>query len=152
MAMKKTLFVFLFINPGLVIAQPVTSLNTAKNCGYMKPEEREMIYEINRLRSNPRSYLPYVEPLLKTAKNILKNFGKGERSYSLTYKTTRIDGKETKKVDTNWHYSNEEEVRALSTLVNDLKRIKRLSLLQPDVVFIMPPKNTQKTRMLMNGD
>lgn len=98
----------------------------------MKPMEREMIYELNRLRSNPRSYLPYLEPLLKTAKNMLKNFGKGSRNYSLTFTTSTSDGKNTTKIDTTWHYVNEEEVKALTTLIADLKKIKKLSVLQPD--------------------
>lgn len=130
--MKYILLAFLLINTGKLKAQIIDSLNTAKNCAYMKPEEREMIYELNRLRSSPKSYLPYIEPLLKTAKNILKNFGKGSRTYSLTYTTSTKNGQETKKIDTNWHYSNIEEVNALSTLVNDLRKIKRLSVLQPD--------------------
>src|SRR5258706_3741338 len=130
--MKKILLAFMLINSVMLSAQPVGTLNTAKNCGYMKPAEQEMIYEINRLRTNPRSYLPYIEPLLKTAKNVLKNFGKGDRSYSLTFRTTTIDRKAIKQIDTNWHYTNEEEVKALTTLVSDLKRIKKLSLLQPD--------------------
>lgn len=98
----------------------------------MKPMEREMIYEINRLRSNPRSYLQYLEPMLKTAKNVLKNFGKGAANYSLTYTTSTSNGKNTKRIDTTWHFTNEEEVKALTTLINDLKKIKKLSVLQPD--------------------
>ncbi|HYM93400.1 MAG TPA: CAP domain-containing protein [Chitinophagaceae bacterium] len=98
----------------------------------MKPEEKEMIYEINRVRSNPGSCLVYIEPLLLTAKNNLKNFGKGSKNYSVSYITTSENGKETKKTDTTWNYANEEEVKALSTLINDLKKIKKLSVLQPD--------------------
>jgi uncharacterized protein YkwD len=130
--MKRILFVFLIATPFTTKAQLPDSLNTAKNCLYMKPEEREMIYEINRLRSNPKSYLQYIEPMLTKAKNMLKNFGKGSANYSLTYTTTTTGGKETKKIDTTWHYTNQEEVNALSTLVNDLKKIKRLSVLQAD--------------------
>src|SRR6185503_10763908 len=106
--MRNILFSFLLVSSGVVNAQVIDSLNTAKNCLYMRPEEREMIYELNRLRSNPRSYLPYIEPLLKTSKNYLKNFGKGVKSYSLTFTTHTVDGKESKKIDTNWHYSIEE--------------------------------------------
>jgi uncharacterized protein YkwD len=98
----------------------------------MKPEERDMIYEINRLRSNPKSYLQYIEPMLSAAKKTVKNFGKGSKNYSLTYTTSTTGGRETKKIDTTWHYTNEEEVKALSTLVNDLKKLKKLSVLQPD--------------------
>jgi len=98
----------------------------------MKPEEREMIYELNRLRSNPKSYLKYIEPMLADAKKTLKTFGKGSRNYSLTYTVSTVGGRETKKVDTTWHYTNEEEVKALTTLVNDLKKLKKLPILKPD--------------------
>jgi uncharacterized protein YkwD len=130
--MKRILFTLLLATPFIAKTQVTDSLNTAKNCLYMKPEEREMLYEINRLRSNPRSYLQYIEPMLTTAKNVLKNFGKGSANYSLTYTTSTSNGKETKKVDTTWHFTNEEEVKALTTLVADLKKLKRLSVLQPD--------------------
>jgi uncharacterized protein YkwD len=130
--MKRVLFFLLIVAPFIAKAQVIDSLNTAQNCVYMKAEEREMIYELNRLRSNPRSYLQYIEPMLNKAKNVLKNFGKGSANYSLTYTTSSSNGKETKKIDTTWHYTNEEEVKALTTLVNDLKKIKKLSVLRPD--------------------
>jgi len=113
-------------------AQVIDSLNTAKNCTYMKAEEREMIYEINRVRSNPKSYLKYIEPMLVKAKNTLKNFGKGTKNYSVTYTTSTVNGKESKRIDTTWHYSHVEELKALSTLVNDLKKLRKLSVLRPD--------------------
>jgi uncharacterized protein YkwD len=130
--MKKIFFSLLFISASAARAQIIDSLNTAKNCTYMKPEEKEMIYEINRVRSNAKSYLVYIEPMLAKAKNILKNSGKGTKHYSVTYTTSTVNGKESKKIDTVWHYSNEEEVKALSTLVTDLKKLKKLPVLQPD--------------------
>jgi uncharacterized protein YkwD len=130
--MKHILLAFLLLCTVVANARVIDSLNTAKNCLYMTDMERDMIYELNRLRSNPRSYLPYLEPLLKTARGILKNFGKGTRSYSLTYTTNTKNGKETKKIDTTWHYRNEEEVKALTTLIADLRKIKKLSVLRPD--------------------
>lgn len=98
----------------------------------MRPEEREMVYEINRVRSNPASYLQYIEPMLKHAKKYLQENGRGQKNYSLTYQTVTKDGKEVKDIDTTWHYTNEEFVKALSTLVSDLKKSKKLSILQPD--------------------
>jgi hypothetical protein len=85
----------------------------------MKQEEREMVYEINRVRSDQKSYLQYIEPLLLKAKNTLRNSDKGEKNYSRTCTTNTMYGKETKKIDTTWHYTNLEEVKALSTLVID---------------------------------
>lgn len=131
--MKKLLFCFLLIT---VIAKAqvkiIDSLNTAKNCMYMTPEEREMIYEINRVRSNPKSYLQYIQPMLAEAKKTLSKSGKGYKHYSLTYTTTTRNGIEQKKVDTNWHYVNEEEVKALASLVQMLNTLKKLSVLHPD--------------------
>jgi uncharacterized protein YkwD len=130
--MQKLILAVLLLSGSVTHAQLIDSLNTAGNCRYMKTEEKEMIYEINRLRSDPRSYLVYIEPMLAGARQTLKKNGKGGKNYSLTYTTETSKGVETKKVDTTWHYMNEEEVKALSTLVNDLKRLKRLSVLQPD--------------------
>lgn len=113
-------------------AQRIDSLNTAANCKYMTEAEKEMIYEINRVRSNPKSYLEYLNPLLANAKEELKLNGKGNRNYSLTFTTTIKNGKEVKKIDTTWHYTREEEVKALQTLVNDLTKLKPLSVLKPD--------------------
>ncbi len=113
-------------------AQPADPLNTAKNCLYMKPEEREMIREINLLRSNPPGYLQYIRPLLAEALSTVRKYGKGSRNYSLTIRTTLSGGKQTVKTDTTWHYSNDEEVKALQLLVNELEKMKPLSILQPD--------------------
>jgi uncharacterized protein YkwD len=115
-----------------VNAQPSDRLNTAKNCIYMKPEEREMIREINLLRSNPAGYLQYIQPLLKKALATLRTQGKGSKNYSVTTSTTTLGDKQTTVVDTNWHYNNDEEVKALQSLVKDLKKMKPLSVLQPD--------------------
>lgn len=113
-------------------AQLIDSLNTAKNCEYMKPEEREMIYEINRVRSNPRSYLQYLEPMLARQTKYVKENGKGPKNYSVTYWSETINGKQIKKTDTVWHYTYEEELRALTILIGDLKKMKPLSVLKPD--------------------
>ena len=113
-------------------SQVIDSLNTAKNCFYMSATEKEMIYEINRVRSNPRSYLQYLQPMLNEAKATLKNYGKGYKNYSLTFTTTTTNGKSAKTTDTTWHYTNEEEVKALTTLINDLKKSTSLSVLKAD--------------------
>ncbi len=98
----------------------------------MEAEEREMIYEINRVRSNPKSYLEYLQPLLKVAKDKLESFGKGERNYSLTFTSSVKNGQEIKTADTTWHYRNEEEVKAINSLIDDLKKLKSLKILKPD--------------------
>lgn len=98
----------------------------------MSADEREMIYEINRLRSNPRSYLQYLSPLLDKVKTQLKINGRGQRNHSLTFSTTSSDGKNPGSVDTTWYYENEEAIKAITSLISDLKKIKKLSVLQPD--------------------
>jgi len=120
------------IIPQFIAAQKIDSLNTAKNCTYMTESEKEMIYEINRVRSNPKSYLEYIQPMLDEAQKSLKENGKGGRNYSLTFYTETKDGKEVKRVDTTWHYIREESEKALRTLVNDLNTMNNLSILQPD--------------------
>ena len=130
--MKRNFFLFLLIISQVSNAQLTDSLNTAKNCQYMSAGEREMIYEINRVRSNPKSYLQYLQPMLNEANNKLKNYGKGYKNYSLTTTTETKNGKEVKTIDTTWHYSNEEEVKALTSLINDLKNLNPLSVLKPD--------------------
>ena len=108
------------------------AMNTAVGCAYMTPEEREMIYEINRVRHDPTSYIQYLLPMLKDAAHQLKVNGKGEKNYSVTYSTTSQNGKNLGSIDTTWHYTNEEDVRALTTLIDDLKKLKKLSILLPD--------------------
>jgi len=98
----------------------------------MKEIEREMIDEINRVRHNPKSYIQYLQPMLNEATTTLKNYGKGYKNYSVTFTTTSNNGKTVETTDTTWHYANEEQVKALTTLINDLKKLKSLSILQPD--------------------
>ena len=46
------------------------SLNTAANANYLSSFEKELIYEINLLRSNPAKYATnYIEPLAKNYRN-----------------------------------------------------------------------------------
>lgn len=113
-------------------AQLIDSLNTAKKCLYMTAPEREMIYEINRLRSDPKSFIPYLTPLLNAAEENQKEFGKGSRHYSLTLTHTYENDKTNTKIDTNWFYTTEEYIKSLTTLISDLKKLKPLSVLKPD--------------------
>lgn len=94
--------------------------------------EREMIYEINTVRHDPRSYIQYLQPMLNEATATLKKYGKGYKNYSVTFSSETKDGKTIETTDTTWHYTNEEQVKALTTLINDLKKLKPLSILQPD--------------------
>lgn len=106
------------------------ALNTARAAAYMQPEEREMVYEINRLRSDPPRYAKtFIVVRLDNALKQLKEHGRGDSNYSLT--TTYRDNKPYR-VDTTWHYIVEEEVKALQTLYDTLMKMKPLSILLPD--------------------
>ncbi len=106
------------------------NLNTAKLATYMQPEERGMVYEINRLRSDPARYAKsFISIRLNNALKDLKEYGRGDSNYSLT--TTYINNKPNR-VDTTWHYVNEENVKALQTLYDTLLKLKPLSILKPD--------------------
>src|SRR6187401_1214139 len=116
----------------IVKSQVIDSLNTAKNCVYMSLTEREMIYEINKVRHNPKSYIQYLQPMLNEATTTLKKYDKGYKNYSVTFTTTSNNGKTVETTDTTWHYATEEQVKALTTLINDLKKLKPLTVLKPD--------------------
>ena len=105
-------------------------LNTAKNAAYMKQDEKDMIYEIIRLRYDPPRYAKlFVAIQLKNALQVFKEEGKGDSSYSIS--TTYRDSSITH-VDTNWHFVFEGELHALQTLYDTLMHLKPLSILLPD--------------------
>ena len=80
------------------------TLNTARTESYMLPSEREMLYEINRLRSDPKRYAQFLRPRLEEAKANLEKYGHGTRSYSIGTTYHNIKGKPTAvRVDTTWH-------------------------------------------------
>ena len=70
--------------------------------------EGEMIYEINRVRHNPNSYIQYLQPMLNEAAVALKKNGKGEKNYSMTFSNTTKNGRTIEATDTTWHYTNQE--------------------------------------------
>jgi uncharacterized protein YkwD len=114
-------------------AQENIKLNTAGNCNYMKAIEREMVAEINLVRSNPAGYARYIKYYYELAKLNLDHFGVGKRNYSLSIlyeKTER--GQRKKQVDTVWSNEYEEEVHAIESLLRDLKNTPPMSILLPD--------------------
>jgi uncharacterized protein YkwD len=153
----RTNLLFFLLLGQAVHGQIIDSLNTAANCNYMKQEEKEMIYEINLLRSNPSGYIQYIQPMLDAAISTLRNHGKGSRNYSVSYSTAWKNGKQKTTTDTVWHYSNEEEVKALQSLVNDLKSMKSLSILQPDsgiylaTIYFAADQDRNKWKLLHTG-
>ncbi|MBK9358851.1 MAG: hypothetical protein IPN08_15955 [Bacteroidales bacterium] len=114
-----------------VVGWNYQKLNTAVNETYMTKAEKEMILEINKVRSNPKKYAEEIEPLFEKAVQRLKTYGKGVRS--ATYQTTiyTADNRKSEKVDTIWLFKNEEEVKAIESLIKHLNHLRPLSVLQP---------------------
>ena len=110
----------------------IEHLNTARTVSYMKPIEKAMILELNMVRSDPKRYAESLEEELVKAKRILDRFGRGSAHYALsTLYTTDANGVETMKIDTIWHYSNEEDYLAIKTLIDTLKNMDPMPILQP---------------------
>src|SRR5690349_2953712 len=84
----KHLLLFFFFLPCLLHAQSPAwndeRLNTAAKATYMTKAEREMIYELNRLRSDPPRYAKlYIAKQLEEAKADFEKYGKGGQHYSI---------------------------------------------------------------------
>ena len=127
------LILFILLSPFSGFSQEIATLNTAANCNYMKAIEKEMIAEINLVRSDPSGYIQYLDYYYQLAKLNLSHFGKGKRSYSLSVEYERINGvQRKKKVDTVWSNEYEEEFHAIESLLQDLRNSPPLSILQPD--------------------
>lgn len=108
-------------------------LNTAADATWMRAEEREMVYELNRLRSNPQRYVQFLQPALEEAKADLERYGNERKHYSVsTIYTTDHNGVETVRNDTNWHNLYEEKLHAVEDLIAELKALEPMQTLQPD--------------------
>jgi len=125
--------IFWFIFSPFCFSQNTSKLNTAQNCSYMKQIEKEMICEINLLRSDPSNYIQYLQEEYDKARLEVAKYGKGKKSYSISRSYETIDGREKLvKTDTVWNNINEEELKAIEDLIQELKKMKPLSILQPD--------------------
>jgi uncharacterized protein YkwD len=108
-------------------------LNTAAGASYMKPSEKEMIREINLLRSNPKGYMVYVDQFVEDSKDIPEIIGKSQKNYSLTMYYESLDGvKKLVRIDTAWLNEPADQAYAVASLRKDLSSMKPLSILQPD--------------------
>lgn len=113
--------------------QRTRTLNTAARVSYLTEEEKQMIYEINLVRSQPQEYLNILKPYLKRAEAELEIYGPGEVRYSVETTYMQQNGKlSVYKVDTVAYHKYEEEVHAIRSLMNDLQDLQPLSVLQPD--------------------
>ncbi len=142
---------FIFFT-SLLFAQKIDSLNTAKNAIWCNAQEKEMIYELNCLRSNPKSYIKYIQPLYDVAKENLTKEGKGSKNYSISYVTTYPNNKPLVRIDTTWHYSNEEEEKALALLLKELNELNPLQILKPDAGIYKAATKHSKDQIAHNWE
>ena len=116
-----------------LIAQPYDPLNTALHANYMKEKEKEMIREINLLRSDPNGYIRYIDEYEAESRNRPEKSLSGSMKYTLNFTYELIDGVEKlKRIDTIWMDKPENESQAIESLRWDLINTKPLSILQPD--------------------
>lgn len=135
----------------LGFSQITRNLNTASHSQYLSEEEKQMIYEINLLRSQPQTYLDLVKPYLKKAEAELEIYGPGEVRYSVETIYKQENGKiSVHQVDTLAYNRYEEEVIAIKSLINDLENMHPLSVLQPDEGIFKAAKRHGKDQDLHN--
>lgn len=126
-------FVVVFITQLPAHSQITRTLNTAARTGYLTEDEKQMIYEINLVRSMPQEYINILKPYLKRAEAELEIYGPGEVRYSVETTYVQKNGKlSVHHVDTVAYHRYEEEVKAIRSLMNDLQNMHPLSVLKPD--------------------
>ena len=112
-----------------------SAYNTAANATYLTLREKKMIAEVNLLRGNPKQYILYVEHNIRLLQLGKKTVG----GYVVnTTRTQRNGGSWTVKRDTVYDKTTYDKtsvdirkVAAARELIAELKKIKSLSLLQP---------------------
>ncbi len=80
--------------------QPTTNvkgIDTARKANYMTSQEKDMIKEINLVRSNPKGYIPIVENYIKQQEASLENMISGQKYVKDEIKTAKELIKELKK-------------------------------------------------------
>ena len=114
-------------------SQPRDFLNTGSDAAYLTEKEQQMIYEINLVRSRPQEYIKILKPYLKRAEAELEIYGPGEIRYSVETTYVQKNGRlSVHHIDTIAYHRYEEEVKAIRSLIHDLKNLQPLSVLQPD--------------------
>lgn len=122
---------FLLLCLPLALPAQESALHTAANADYMKPVEREMIYELNLVRSDPPAYITHIEPFLEKARRNFEENGPGPAWFSIQTSFSYENDSETVKVDTIWHRMYEEELKAVEDLIRQLESTPPLPILKP---------------------
>lgn len=109
------MFVFIWGLGGCLRAEPwPDSLNTAAGLASLSPMEQEIVFEVNKLRSNPKRYAKeVVEPFLE-------RFSENDKEYEIA--------------DGVW-MRTQEGVAAVKECISVLKRAKPLPILYPDEIL-----------------
>lgn len=97
---------------------------------YLSPDEKAMLWEINLLRSDPQSYIPFVNEVydrLRTDSARLSNIV----SESIRRRVTEIDGQEVIQVDTTYKNYYADKVKAIRELLVELQTAKPVGALKP---------------------
>ena len=116
-----------------VQGQLARTLNTAAPVSYLTDIEKQMVYEINLVRSRPQEYLKILRPYLKRAEAELEIYGPGEVRYSVETTYIQQNGRlSVHHIDTVTYHRYEEEVYAIRSLMEDLRELQAVSILQPD--------------------
>lgn len=93
--------------PDLTAAFQMEKLNTAQNAKYMATREKEMITEINMVRSNPKAYTLIVNEYIKELQDRLLEGNVAELDYL------------------------EDEIATATELIRELERMKPMSIVKP---------------------
>jgi len=111
----------------------------------MKDSEKEMIREINLLRSDPAGYVKFIREYAEETKKHPEKISSGQMKYSLTFNYELVDGVEKlKRIDTVWVDKPEDESEAIASLIHDLQKTPPLSILKPDQGIYEAVKNYAK--------
>lgn len=131
----KSLIIGLFIILGAqyLQCQDYQKLHSAAHCDYLSEDEKQMIYEINLVRTQPQEYIQLLKPYLKKAEAELEIYGPGEVRYSLETIYKQQNGQlSVHKIDTHAYFRYEEEIIAIESLLKDLENMQPMNILLPD--------------------
>ncbi|NNC94241.1 MAG: hypothetical protein HKN92_01685 [Chitinophagales bacterium] len=105
-------------------------LNTAVHVDYMTDTEKEMVIELNKVRTDPEQYkILVLDELKKTISDStdLKSF----TSYSIRKKVTVVEGIEHAEIDTIYNNYYLDRLTAIRDLLSDLDSIEPMQILKP---------------------
>jgi len=104
--------------------------NFAVDVTYMKPSEREIIQEINLLRSNPKKYITYLESYVKAFEMNTQYINKESSTYSIELIYDTVNGvRYVSDTNITWVVRRQVEI---DSVAKDLNDYKKMHVLTPD--------------------